>query len=463
MVNTLDTQPLAVGTVLKGRYRVTRLLGGGGMAWVYETEETLPNGQRRTLALKELRAETRDPAALVEAQTLFEQEATLLVGLNHPNLPEVSAYFQENGRSYLVMEFVYGESLARKQDLAQAPLLESQVLDWAIQICTVLDYLHRQPQPIIFRDMKPSNVMITPDGRVKLIDFGIARVYKQGKNRDTVVMGSENYAAPEQWGKAQSDPRTDLYGLGATLYHLLTHVPPLPAFVPGERARINQYNPAVSAATVAVVEKAMATAPSARYASAQEMRQALLDCLPLRERLLLVARQRLRDQAAAPPERPAVRETAVQTVTAAVTGTGPGAAVLAGPACVACGTANRPTARYCQRCGESLAPIPPARLSLVTPPKAEWRYTLSRPATLIGRPQGSVPVDLDLSACDPEGYVSRNHARVQRVGRRYQLTDLGSANGTFINGYRLTPQAPYWLRHGDHIRMGQVVLAFSVR
>ena len=131
------------------------------------------------------------------------------------------------------------------------------MLKWAIQLCEALDYLHSRQPPIIFRDMKPSNVMVTNTGLVKLIDFGIARTYKVGKKRDTVAMGSENYAAPEQWGKGQTDARSDVYALGATMYHLLANMAPTPAFLPSEPLPLANYNGALSKETVALIEKAM--------------------------------------------------------------------------------------------------------------------------------------------------------------------------------------------------------------
>ena len=279
-----STRPLAVGATLKGRYRVTRLVAGGGMAWVYEVEEMRADGGRAVWAMKELRIDPDDAHTAAESRAMFSQEANILVALRHPNLPQVSAFFDEGGRSYLIMEFIHGESLEKRLERANAPLLEGEVLDWAVQICDVLTYLHGQPQPVIFRDLKPSNVMVTLEGRVKLIDFGIARTYKSGQRRDTVTMGSENYAAPEQWGQAQTDPRADIYGLGATMYHLLTNVPPLPAFVPTPRVPVPQYNAAVSEATVAIVERAMSADRTARYPTAAAMRAALLDAVPRRDR-----------------------------------------------------------------------------------------------------------------------------------------------------------------------------------
>jgi hypothetical protein len=218
-------RPLAVGTELRGKtqkhpYRIKRLVGGGGMAWVYQVE-CLEDGDGSLWALKELRPQTEDPDTQAHARVLFDQEAQILQGLDHPNLPQVIDFFEEQGRAYLVMEFIWGESLEKRLEQARSPLMEREVLQWAVQICDVLDYLHCRRPPVIFRDLKPSNVMVNSAGVVKLVDFGIARTYKEDKLQDTIALGSENYAAPEQWGQAQTDARSDIYGLGATMYHLL--------------------------------------------------------------------------------------------------------------------------------------------------------------------------------------------------------------------------------------------------
>ncbi|MHB1293979.1 MAG: protein kinase domain-containing protein [Anaerolineae bacterium] len=464
----MDTRPLTVGMLLKERYRVTRLIAGGGMAWVYEVEEQQPDGRCRALAMKELRTDGDDAQSLEEGRQLFEQEANILVGLDHPNLPRVHAFFDVNGRSYLVMEFVRGESLERRLEQTNAPLLESQVLDWAIQICEVLSYLHTRPQPIIFRDLKPSNVMVQPDGRVKLIDFGIARTYKAGQRRDTMSMGSENYAAPEQWGKAQTDARADVYGLGATMYHLLTNVAPLPAFVPTPRVPIKQYNPAVTDATAAIVDKAMATDRNDRFPSSQAMREALYKCLSKRDRYYVDSRSQARSQAMPQVQQPLRSPTAAAEPPRAPAVTAyPTPTDLAAPStdkrCGACGVPNRPEARFCRVCGTPfVAPLPPV-LTLVRPESGHWEYPLRSEQSLIGRHGGTLPVDLDLDFYDPEGFVSRNHARVTVQQRRYHLEDLESANGTYVNGQRIAPNTPILLRNGDRIRMGRVVLRFQIR
>ena len=508
----METRPLTPGTTLRGKYRITRLVAGGGMAWVYEVEEVQPDGSRQIWAMKELRADASDTHSLEEGRRLFEQEANILVRLSHPNLPKVAAFFEENGRSYLVMEFIHGESLEKRLEYANAPILEGQVLDWAVQVCDVLHYLHTRPTPVIFRDMKPSNVMVTPEGRVKLIDFGIARTYKVGQRRDTISMGSENYAAPEQWGKAQTDARADIYGLGATMYHLLTNVPPLPAFVPTPRVPIEQYNPAVTERTTAVVARAMAEDREARYPSAAAMREALMECLPRSERRRIEARSQAVQAAAdaapsgapggvparTPPRAPAPATpgpVAVSRPTPAPQATPqprtpPAAAPAAatpsatpspttpsprpGPpvivekppterTCPRCREVNRPSARFCRRCGYVFVPPLPPVLSLVEPVEARWEYPLRDSSVLIGRRGGELPVDLDLDFYDPEGYVSRNHARITMERRRYQVTDLSSANGTYVNDERIAPRQPRSLRQGDRIRLGHIVLRFQIR
>ena len=200
--------------------------------------------------------------------------------LKHPNLPDVSDFFEEHGKAYLVMEFIEGRTLAKVQDDAGGPLDEQLVMGWALQLCDVLSYLHTQPQPIVFRDLKPSNVMVTKNGQVKLIDFGIARVFKSTAAKDTTTLGSRGYAPLEQYGRGQSDARSDIYALGATLYDLLTNT--VPADAPTRRVNPlafeepRQLNPAISNGTGNIILKAMAEESKDRYQSALEMFQAIV-------------------------------------------------------------------------------------------------------------------------------------------------------------------------------------------
>jgi serine/threonine protein kinase len=164
---------------------------------------------------------------IMEAAENFKSEAHILAALKHPNLPSIYDHFSEGGRWYLIMDFIEGETL--EEHLSKEPeghLSVEETLQIGIQLCIVLSYLHSRQPPIIFRDLKPANIMVTPEGHLYLIDFGIARHFKPGQTRDTIAFGSAGYAAPEQYGKAQTTARSDIYSLGATLHQLLTGIDP---------------------------------------------------------------------------------------------------------------------------------------------------------------------------------------------------------------------------------------------
>ena len=182
----------------------------------------------RLVAIKELVPDQRlSQEQLSDANEAFKQEAMLLAPLTHQGLPRIYDHFVEAGRSYLVMDFITGETLERLLENAPHHRLPVQkVLAIGVALCDVLDYLHTRQPPIIFRDLKPGNIMLTERGHVHVIDFGIARIFKFGQQKDTTALGSPGYAAPEQYGKSQSTPKTDLYALGATLHHALTGCDP---------------------------------------------------------------------------------------------------------------------------------------------------------------------------------------------------------------------------------------------
>ncbi|MCA9781905.1 MAG: serine/threonine protein kinase, partial [Candidatus Eremiobacteraeota bacterium] len=200
-------------------------------------------------------------------------EAQLLAQLDHANLPKVIDSFSERNRHYLVMEYVPGKTLEKRLAEAGGALPEREVYGYAVQLCDVLDYLHRQQPPIIFRDLKPANIMLKPDGRVKLIDFGIARHFKPGQSNDTQAMGTPGYAAPEQYGKGQSDARTDIYALGATLHHAITGRDPgqEPFNFPAVRA----LNRTASAPFEAAIMKAVKIDRGQRWTSIAALRAGL--------------------------------------------------------------------------------------------------------------------------------------------------------------------------------------------
>ena len=194
----------------------------------------------------------------------------------------IHRHFTESNRYYLVMDFVEGEDLQTLIERQRGPgLPEAQVLDWAVQLCDILSYLHNQHPPIIFRDLKPANIMLTPSGRVKLVDFGIARLFQATKGTDTVRMGTIGYAAPEQFGgRGQTDARSDIYALGATLYHLLTGRDPS-GEPPFQFPPVSALRRDISAYVDLAVAKALAYDRSQRFQTAAEMKQALSGSVPV--------------------------------------------------------------------------------------------------------------------------------------------------------------------------------------
>ena len=262
-------RPHPTGTVIAGRYVVECTLGQGGMGVVYRvTDRNLPG---RRWALKEMLPDPADDVAEQEAQ--FRREAEILCGLHHPTLPAVSAWFIEDGRHCLVMEYIHGETLFDVlQNTAEPFLPEETLRAWGMQLCDTLQYLHAQDPPVIYRDLKPKNVILTQDG-LKLIDFGIARTFEADKAVDTIVIGTPGFASPEQYGRRQTDARSDIYSLGATLHALATRLDP--ADSPFCFAVPSSVNPSLSYAFDVAVLKALSLKPEDRFESARAFREAL--------------------------------------------------------------------------------------------------------------------------------------------------------------------------------------------
>jgi serine/threonine protein kinase len=208
-------------TLFKGRYLIIGKIGAGGFGSVYKASDTQDSD--RLVAIKEVSLQGLHPQVMLEATNTFQREVSLLSLLDHANLPHLYEHFQEPEHWYLVMDFIEGETLEEYQNKISGKRLQlSETLDIGLQLCTVLEYLHTQQPPIVFRDLKPANIMRTSTGKIYLIDFGIARYFKQGQAKDTIALGSPGYAAPEQYGKAQTTPQADIYSLGAVLHQLLT-------------------------------------------------------------------------------------------------------------------------------------------------------------------------------------------------------------------------------------------------
>jgi serine/threonine-protein kinase len=266
-----QTGRLPVNTVLAGRYTVLGKLGRGGMGAVYLVSDARLKGKQ--WAVKEMSDAVLSAEERSKAVQAFEQEATLLASLNHPNLTKVVDFFAEGGKQYLVMDYIEGQTLQELLAGRSEPFPEEQALDWGGQLCDVLGFLHQRPQSIIFRDLKPSNIMLDRGGRIHLIDFGIVRLFTPGKSRDTMSFGTDGYAPPEQYGRGQTDARSDIYALAVTLHQLLTLRDP--AISPFKFRPALELNPKVSKAVSDVLYKGLQHDADARWQSAAEMRQAL--------------------------------------------------------------------------------------------------------------------------------------------------------------------------------------------
>jgi serine/threonine protein kinase len=243
------------------------------MGAVYQARDMKRQGT--LCAIKEMSLSMVPPEDQALAIKNFRIEAKMLSVLGHPCLPAFTHFFAENERYFLVMEYIEGATLEDLLERNRRPFSERRVLNWAEQLCDVLEYLHSQNPPIIFRDMKPGNVMLTRQGHIKLIDFGIARFFRPTHETDTQLLGTPGYAPPEQYGKTQTDERSDIYALGMTLHHLLTYDFSETGF--GTKAReIRAINPHVSVSVACALEKATALELSDRYETIADFRHALL-------------------------------------------------------------------------------------------------------------------------------------------------------------------------------------------
>jgi eukaryotic-like serine/threonine-protein kinase len=270
-----QTTTLPHKAILQNRYEVIKVIGVGGMGAVYQARDRRFTSVVKLCAVKEMINTTTDPRVRQLTLDNFAREANILATLAHPSIPKIFDFFSEGERSYLVMEFIDGRDLEAILDVTPEFLDERQVAEWAVQICDVLQYLHSQrPNPIIFRDLKPSNIMVNPRNWVMLVDFGIAKVFQMGEKG--TMIGTEGYSPPEQY-RGIAEPRGDIYALGATLHHLLTKSDPRlePPFTFHERPP-RQFNPEITANMEALIARALEYESEKRFASATEMKNALL-------------------------------------------------------------------------------------------------------------------------------------------------------------------------------------------
>jgi serine/threonine-protein kinase len=321
--------PLKAGEVLRGRYRINRIIGQGGMGSIYLADDLRLEG--RQCALKEVENDrSLTPELLRETRDQFLREATVLARLDHQNIPKVSDFFSIGIRDYLIMDFVPGKDLRTLMVEARQSgtfLDEVDVLNWAEQLADALIYLHSQTPPILHRDIKPSNLKLTPNGQLKLVDFGLVKVLAPGEVTITILQGQGTalYTPLEQYGgdRGHTDVRTDIYAFGATLYHLLTNQPPADArerfLNPESLTPPRQINPEISARTEKAILWAMSLHPDERPDSIEHFRQSLLGDRPVPLGRTSTRPVRLKDVLRSTPERTLVWVTIGLTVVTLLT------------------------------------------------------------------------------------------------------------------------------------------------
>lgn len=259
---------LEIGSLVDGKYKILNEVGHGGMSIVYLAMNEKANKQ---WAIKEVRKDGVKDFEVVKQSLVAETD--MLKKLNHPYLPDIVDVIEDDDRFLIVMDYIQGNSLSKAIEEYGA-LPQDDVIHWAKQLCDVLGYLHSQNPPIIYRDMKPANIMLKPDGNITLIDFGTAREFKEKNLADTTCLGTMGYAAPEQFGgMGQTDGRTDIYCLGATLYHLVTGKNPCEP--PYEIRPIREINPSLSGGLERIILKCTQPNPANRYQNAAELMYAL--------------------------------------------------------------------------------------------------------------------------------------------------------------------------------------------
>jgi len=279
---------LESGVILRERYKLTKIVGQGGMGSVYRAEDLRLPG--RLCAIKEVHPDLNATETYrQQAQSQFLQEASILAQLDHPSLPKVSDFFSENGRDYLVMDFVTGKDLRQLLQENQGPLAEEDILAWGGQLIDALAYLHRQDPPVLHRDIKPANIKLTLDNRIKLVDFGLVKLMATDDERTITVVqgrGTALYTPLEQYGGdgGHTDARSDIYALGATFYQLLTDFPPSDAKArflnPLALSSPERINPNVSAHLAEAILWAMEMHPDERPSNVEAFRQVFFGLQP---------------------------------------------------------------------------------------------------------------------------------------------------------------------------------------
>ena len=457
--NAGKLKPLDEGTVLNGRYEIVRKIGGGGMGAVYLASDKNLGGVMR--AVKEMVQSYIEEEQQEKAVSDFKRESMLLTSLEHQGIPTIYDYFydEKEARFYLVMKYISGGDLsARLRSAPEGRIDEKTVTEWAIQIAEVLEYLHNRQPPIVYRDLKPANVMIDGNsGRAMLIDFGIARWINKEEKGVTAV-GTMGYAPPELFS-GNVEPRSDIYSLGSTMFHLLTGADPqsnpLLIFDFQKNPKPRQINPRLSDQMEKILMRTVEYNADKRFFSATELKKELekhLENLKSRDVSFGVSKS---PHAVAFSDEPVFCGFCGQKI------------VATDLFCAFCG-AKQPIAQKGVHSENYVSSGLTAKLLILgTTELDNPSYNLDKDENLLGRrdPISNIFPEVDLSKFDPQTKISRKHARIWRDGKNYLLEDLGSSNGTLIlpvvsDTVRLLPNQPHVLSNGDKIKIGDTTLHF---
>ncbi|MBC7795624.1 MAG: protein kinase [Pyrinomonadaceae bacterium] len=463
-------KPLVEGTVLNRRYEIVRRIGGGGMGAVYLASDHNLGGVLR--AVKEMIQAYVDESQQEKAVQDFRRESLLLTSLEHPAIPTIYDYFydENNGRFYLVMKYISGGDLsARLRAAPDGKIDERNITEWAIQIADVLDYLHNRQPPIVYRDLKPANIMLDGNtGRAMLIDFGIAR-WVNKEEKGVTAVGTMGYAPPELFS-GNAEPRSDIYSLGATMFHLLTGADPqnqpLLIFDFTKNPKPTVINPALSIEMEDILCRAVEYNAVLRFSSAAEMRETLLLHLDkLRGGKLNYKQQTASNSAVVSSPVVANAANVSSQVFCSSCGT---KIMLSDVFCPFCG-AQQPAG---QKSAPNAAPLGKVTAKLIVLGTAEFNapaFVLEKDTNLVGREdrRSNIFPEVDLTKYDGQAKISRRHARIWRQGANFMVEDLKSSNGTTVisndeKNVRLEPFKPRILSNGDKVKIGETTLHFFI-
>ncbi|MEW6129455.1 MAG: protein kinase [Acidobacteriota bacterium] len=470
---------LEPGTLLLDRYSIVRRVGGGGMGSVYQAKDK--RLADRLCAVKEMIELFADASQRAKAVEDFLRESEVLAQLEHPSIPTIYDYFNESGKYYLVMRWIGGGDLAQQMQVRGGVVDETAVTKWAIQICDVLHYIHSQNPPIIYRDLKPANLMLDDKSqRVMLVDFGIARIVRPTEKGVTAI-GTMGYAPPELFA-GKVEPRSDIYSLGATMFHMLTGSDPqdnpLLIFDFSKNPTPRQINPNITPEMEKLLMRAVAHSPDERPVSAQEFMHELQNHLTyLSNREVTQDKSNRESRVEVPLKSRDSLGVGVQTNQPASVQPQAQTWVFCGH----CGDKIGVDDVFCAHCGQRqpLVGTPAPSNNVALPSRATAKllilgandgvkpFTIDKESILLGRtdPHTGIFPEIDLTMYDPETKVSRRHARIYRQGEQFLVEDLGSVNGTVVNSVnggsiRLNTKAPRVLTAGDELKLGGTLLKF---